>query len=241
MTPNRNRVSANREKRLLHRRLAHVGVRFMTVAVLLVALALAGCAEAGNDGATRVTESAPAVAPTVAVTVTESATAAASPTPTVATMASAAIEATEAAPTEEASPSPAGEAGMEFAAERAFDQLEAQMAFGPRWPGSPGHEAVGDYIVEELQELGWEVEEQQFEYMGVEGRNIIWRANITRKEIYIIGAHYDTRRVADETPGAVEEQLPVPGAVDGASGVAVLLELARTLDLEEVPGAVWLI
>ncbi|MFW6096537.1 MAG: M28 family peptidase [Chloroflexota bacterium] len=223
---------------MLHRRLAHVGVRSMMVAVFLVALALVACTEAGDDGATRVTENAPVVAPTVGVTATASATAAASPTPTMTAVASATIEATEVAPTEE--PAPTGDDGVEFSGERAFDQLEAQMAFGPRWPGSPGHEAVGDYIVEELRALGWEVEEQQFEYMGVEGRNIIGRANMTREDVYIIGAHYDTRRVADETPGAVEEQLPVPGAVDGASGVALLLELARTLDLEEVPGAVWL-
>ncbi len=114
------------------------------------------------------------------------------------------------------------------------------MAFGPRWPGSPGHEAVGNYIIGELDALGWTVSEQRFEYQGVEGLNIIARANEALDDIYIIGAHYDTRRIADQTPGAVEEQLHVPGAVDGASGVAVLLELARTLDLESTPGEIWL-
>lgn len=239
MSPNRSRVRASRKKRLLHRQLARVGVRSMTIAVFFVALAFAACTEGDNGGATRVTESAPAIAPTAAVTETATATAA-PPTPTVAAVASATIAATESAPTQEPTSTTAGAANLEFAGQRAFEQLEAQMAFGPRWPGSSGHKAVGDYIVEELRALGWEVEEQQFEYMGVEGRNIIGRANVAREEVYIIGAHYDTRRVADETPGAVEEQLPVPGAVDGASGVSVLLELARTLDLEEVPGAVWL-
>lgn len=127
-----------------------------------------------------------------------------------------------------------------FDGQAAFDYLEAQMAFGPRWPGSPGHEAVGDYIVEELEALGWRVEEQPIEYQGVQGRNIIARANEELEDVIIIGAHYDTRRIADQTPGAAEEELPVPGAVDGASGVAVLLELARTLDLDQVPREIWL-
>ncbi|MFQ5436952.1 MAG: M28 family peptidase, partial [Anaerolineae bacterium] len=50
----------------------------------------------------------------------------------------------------------------------------------------------------------------------------------------------DARRLADQTPGAVEAGLPVPGAVDGASGVAVLLELARTLDLDAIDREIWL-
>jgi Zn-dependent M28 family amino/carboxypeptidase len=129
---------------------------------------------------------------------------------------------------------------VDFDGQQAYAQLEAQMEFGPRWPGSQGHIAVGDYIVAELEELGWDVEEQRFQYMEVEGRNIIGRANVGRGDVTIVGAHYDTRRVADQTPGASEAQTPVPGAVDGASGVAVLLELARSLDLDGVPGEVWL-
>jgi Zn-dependent M28 family amino/carboxypeptidase len=113
------------------------------------------------------------------------------------------------------------------------------MAFGPRYPGSPGHEQVGDYIVATLAEYGWQVEEQTFDYRDIQGRNIIGRANQGKGDIIIIGAHYDTRRVADQSPGLLAQE-PVPGAVDGASGVAVLLELARVLDLEKVSHEVWL-
>jgi hypothetical protein len=127
-----------------------------------------------------------------------------------------------------------------FDGQRAYEQLQAQMAFGPRWPGSPAHDEAGDYIVSELEALGWQVEEQFFDYQGAQGRNIIARANLDLKDAIILGAHYDTRRLADQTPGAAEEQRPVPGAVDGASGVAVLLELARSLDLDQVSGEVWL-
>ncbi|UCG24298.1 MAG: M28 family peptidase [Chloroflexota bacterium] len=125
----------------------------------------------------------------------------------------------------------------EFDGQKAFTYLEQQMAFGPRWPGSQGHSEVGDYIVSTLNELGWMVEEQRFPYRDVEGRNIIGRANEGKGDVIILGAHYDTRAIADQTPGS---DAPVPGAVDGASGVAVLLELARTLELDVIEHEIWL-
>jgi Zn-dependent M28 family amino/carboxypeptidase len=124
-----------------------------------------------------------------------------------------------------------------FDGQSAFTFLEQQMEFGERWPGSQGHVEVGDYIVGKLGDLGWEVEEQTFPYNDLEGRNIIARANVGKGPVVIIGAHYDTRRIADQSPGSSES---VPGAVDGASGVAVLLELARTLDLSDIEKEVWL-
>lgn len=130
--------------------------------------------------------------------------------------------------------------GDDFDGEAALAHMAAQMAIGPRWPGSAGHLQVGDYIVDELETAGWQVEEQYFDYLSVLGRNIIGKANAGAGPVIILGAHYDTRRVADQTPGAVEEQTPVPGAVDGASGVAVLLELARSLDLAQIPHEIWL-
>ncbi len=127
-----------------------------------------------------------------------------------------------------------------FDGEQAFAYLEQQMQYPERWPGSEGHTATGDLIVSTLDELGWSVEEQRFDYRDIEGRNIIGRANVGAGPVIILGAHYDTRRVADQTPGATGQGLAPPGAVDGASGVAVLLEMARTLDLEQVPFEIWL-
>jgi hypothetical protein len=124
-----------------------------------------------------------------------------------------------------------------FDGQRAFTYLEQQMDFGPRWPGSEGHMQVADYIVGTLDDLGWKVEEQRFPYKDLQGRNIIARANEGGGQVIILGAHYDTRRIADQTPGSVA---PVPGAVDGASGVAVLLELARSLNLDLIEREVWL-
>jgi len=124
-----------------------------------------------------------------------------------------------------------------FDGSSSYQFLLDQMAFGPRWPGSPGHAATGDYIVEQLETYGWEVVEQEFDYQGVVGRNIIGRANAGSGPVIIVGAHYDTRKIADQTPGSIE---PVPGAVDGASGVAVVLELAKTLNIEDVDKEIWL-
>ncbi len=124
-----------------------------------------------------------------------------------------------------------------FDGDMAYQLLEEQMTFGPRWPGSPGHQAAGNFIVEHLSDLDWIVEEQRFAYQDIEGRNIIGRVNEGAGPVIILGAHYDSRKIADQTPGSIE---PVPGAVDGASGVAVLLELARALDVEAIEQEVWL-
>jgi Zn-dependent M28 family amino/carboxypeptidase len=87
-----------------------------------------------------------------------------------------------------------------------------------------------------VRKLGWAVETQEFAYAGVTGRNVI--AARGRGPLIILGAHYDTRSVADRDP--VDATRPVPGANDGASGVAVLLELARTLNMDKTEAEVWL-
>jgi Zn-dependent M28 family amino/carboxypeptidase len=118
----------------------------------------------------------------------------------------------------------------------AFQYAARQMDFGDRPTGSVAIQATGDYIIAQLEEMGWETEEQIFEYKDTPVRNIIGRAG--QGPIVILGAHYDTRRRADrdrQNPSA-----PVPGANDGASGVAVLLELARTLDQDSLTNQVWL-
>ncbi len=114
-----------------------------------------------------------------------------------------------------------------FDGQRAYELVRQQMAFGPRYPGSEGHQAVGDWIVAQLESAGWEVEQQRFDYRGVGLRNIIAFRSGAEGQRILLGAHYDTRRLADRDPQ--DRQGPVPGANDGASGVAVLLELARVL------------
>ncbi len=78
--------------------------------------------------------------------------------------------------------------------------------------------------------MGWQVREQQFEFNGVRGRNIVGQRANGRGDVIIIGAHYDTRPAADRDPHTDLRQQWIEGANDGASGVAVLLELARVLE-----------
>jgi glutaminyl-peptide cyclotransferase len=127
---------------------------------------------------------------------------------------------------------------IDFDGALAHEHVVQQMEFGPRISGTEGNRQAGEAIADELRRLGWSVQFQEFDYKGVTVRNIIARANVGKGPAVIVGAHYDTRRLADREPQPTNA--PVPGANDGASGVAVLLELARSLDLELVPNEVWL-
>jgi Zn-dependent M28 family amino/carboxypeptidase len=112
------------------------------------------------------------------------------------------------------------------------------MSFGPRPTGSEANRRTGDYILDELGRSGWQTETQEFTYHGTLIRNIIGKNAIGQGPTVIIGAHYDTRMRADRDP--VNPEMPVPGANDGASGVAVLLELARSLRTTRVHNEIWL-
>jgi Zn-dependent M28 family amino/carboxypeptidase len=126
----------------------------------------------------------------------------------------------------------------QFDGERAYADVVLQMDIGPRITGTPGGMAAGDLIARQLEAAGWRAEFQPFEYLDTNARNVIGKSNEGAGPIIIVGAHYDTRRRADQDPA--NNLAPVPGANDGASGVAVLLELARSLDREKVPHEVWL-
>jgi Zn-dependent M28 family amino/carboxypeptidase len=114
-----------------------------------------------------------------------------------------------------------------------------QMAYGPRPTGSEASNLTGDYILSKLNEYGWSTETQEFTYRDTSARNLVGIAGDPNGPIFLLGAHYDTRREADQD--VLSPLAPVPGANDGASGVAVLLELARVLDLNRVHGQVWLV
>lgn len=119
-----------------------------------------------------------------------------------------------------------------FSGELAYRHVQAQVEMGPRIPGTEGWQRVGDYIVSELRRQGWEVVEERFSYAGTPVRNIVGIRG--RGPAVFFGAHYDTRRYADRDPDPSRRKEPVPGANDGASGVAVLLELARVLGKEDL-------
>ena len=120
----------------------------------------------------------------------------------------------------------------------AYADVQTQVAFGPRIPGSAGHAQIREWMRTELESAGWMVEVHESERMGHPIYNIIAKRNDETPQI-ILGAHYDTRMIADQDPDTSKRSEPVPGANDGASGVAVLLELARSLPADTVP--VWLV
>jgi glutaminyl-peptide cyclotransferase len=126
---------------------------------------------------------------------------------------------------------------IQFDGQRAFQDVQAQVAFGARVPDSQAHAKTILYIQKQLQNAGWQSKVQATNWKGFSVQNIIaYRTDQTPQ--IILGAHYDTRLLSDQDTGARRSE-PVPGANDGASGVAVLLELARTLPSEVVP--TWLV
>jgi Zn-dependent M28 family amino/carboxypeptidase len=127
-------------------------------------------------------------------------------------------------------------ADVKFSGQAAFAHAEAQMKFGPRPTGSDAWRSTGDYILAQLKKSGWTTEEQRFEYRETQIRNLIGKKG--NGPVIILGAHYDTRRRSDQD--RARPHLPVPGANDGASGVAVLLELARVLDARKLHNEIWL-
>lgn len=127
---------------------------------------------------------------------------------------------------------------LTFNGQRAYADVETQVAFGPRLPGSEGHAMIREWMREELVAAGWQVEVQESEALGHPIQNIVAKRSAEAPQI-IIGAHYDSRIFADQDPDPSQHTNPVPGANDGASGVAVLLELARTLPEDTQP--IWLV
>jgi Zn-dependent M28 family amino/carboxypeptidase len=116
----------------------------------------------------------------------------------------------------------------EFNGKLAYQTVQEQLSFGSRAPGKAGHQQFIDWIQNELTSLGWSNEVQQSSQLGHPIHNIIAKRGDDHPWI-ILGTHYDTRQVADNDPNLEERKEPVPGGNDGASGVAVLLELARIL------------
>jgi glutaminyl-peptide cyclotransferase len=122
----------------------------------------------------------------------------------------------------------------QFDGKQAFRYLTAQTDFGPRNPGSQGHAACLRYFQEELAKFADAVNLQPFtaaDYRGTSYRmsNVIASFNLSASDRILLSAHWDTRPWADEDPDPANHTKPILGANDGASGIAVLLELARLL------------
>jgi hypothetical protein len=128
---------------------------------------------------------------------------------------------------------------------RAHARVVKQVSFGPRVPGSPGHRAMQSWLVQELERLGGRIERQTFtdSLLGtsVELMNVIARFGPPSGRRIALTAHYDTRAWADQDSDSAHRGEPVPGANDGGSGVAVLLEVAELLAHKAPPTGVELV
>jgi Zn-dependent M28 family amino/carboxypeptidase len=126
-----------------------------------------------------------------------------------------------------------------FDGQRSFADLERQMSFGPRIPGSEAHNKTIEYIRDVLEENRWSVDIQETSLLNQPIRNVVGKRGSGTPWV-ILGAHYDSRLKADHDSDPKKREQPVPGANDGASGVAVLLELARVIP-KNLEGQVWLV
>lgn len=126
-----------------------------------------------------------------------------------------------------------------FSGERAYADVLHQVDLGPRIPGSAAHAQTVTWIVAELEKAGWSVEIQELSRAGKPVRNIIARRG-SGAQVVLLGAHFDSRLEASQESRPDLRAQPVPGANDGASGVAVLLEMARTLP-ETIRDETWLV
>lgn len=121
-----------------------------------------------------------------------------------------------------------------FDGAHALADVKTQVDMGPRIVGSAGHAQIVTWLQSELESAGWQVTIQRTTLMERPIENVIATRSAGPAAI-IVGAHYDTRMYASRDPDPAKRTQPVPGADDGASGVAVLLELARTLPKDTVP------
>ena len=123
-----------------------------------------------------------------------------------------------------------------FCADSAYTYIEKQMSFGPRVPNSKGHNDCAVWLIQKLRSFGAEVELQRGQMPDYRGNmqqiyNIIAHFTPSSSPRILLGAHYDTRPWCDEEENYSDRYYNVPGANDGASGVGVLLEVARQIGL----------
>lgn len=126
-------------------------------------------------------------------------------------------------------------ARTQFSGETALAHVKAQLAFGPRIPGTLGHRRAGDWLVERMRATADTVIVQSWTHVTQQGdtlplRNIFARFRPQAAERVLYVSHWDTRPVSDQAADPALKKIPVPGANDGASSTALLVALAELLE-----------
>ena len=121
-----------------------------------------------------------------------------------------------------------------FNGDSAFYYVKKQVEFGPRVTGSEAHKKAQKWFIDKFKSLGADVEVQKFDAHFANGKtekaaNIIATFNPGKSKKIIIAAHYDSRYMAEKDPDETMRDKPIDGADDGASGVGVIMELARLI------------
>ncbi|HZJ00676.1 MAG TPA: M28 family peptidase [Gemmatimonadaceae bacterium] len=121
-----------------------------------------------------------------------------------------------------------------FDGEAALKYAKQQVDFGPRIPGTPSAQRAGDWIVSEMKQRADTVIVQTWTHVTQDGkqlpmRNILARFNPAATDRILYVTHWDTRPISDGSENLGEQQLPVPGANDGASGVGLFVALGDAL------------
>jgi Zn-dependent M28 family amino/carboxypeptidase len=122
----------------------------------------------------------------------------------------------------------------QFNADSAFKFVAEQVAFGPRVPNTIAHEECALYLEQKMKTYTSKVMVQEFQqraYDGtvLNGKNIISQFNPTAKKRILLAAHWDSRPFADHDPDEANHHTHIDGANDGASGVGILIEIARLM------------
>ncbi len=126
----------------------------------------------------------------------------------------------------------------EFNADSAYQYIQVQADFGPRVPNTQAHKECGEYLAGQLEKFGAKVYNQYADLIAYDGtilksRNIIGAYKPESKKRILLCAHWDSRPYADNDPDPKNHHTPILGVNDGASGVGVLLEIARQIQKEQ--------
>lgn len=118
---------------------------------------------------------------------------------------------------------------FQFNSTNAYTIIETQLDFGFRIPGTEASRNCGNYYTTYIKSISPfpSIIQHNFSVNSIECRNFLIKINPNNSQIIILGAHYDSRAISDKDPVVSKRNEPCPGANDGASGVAVLLELYR--------------
>lgn len=126
-----------------------------------------------------------------------------------------------------------------FDNEKAYKNIEKQVEFGHRYPGTQAHKDLIKHLTAELTRYTDKLVTQDFKVdfldeKGVDATNIIGIVNPERKKRILLCAHFDTRKIAEKDEDPEMQDQPILGADDGGSGVGVLLEIARLVKENDI-------